>query len=124
MRLGGDGYADPTDETDTTTGNGFETGGNYHTYSVLRKFKWVCHGDKPCKRCARLHGKVYTMDEWNLIGIEPGWHKHCQCAFVEVDEKISSDHEIDMQINWGRPGDDVVNLLNPPEDDTWHFLDD
>ncbi|MDR3575342.1 MAG: hypothetical protein P4L50_15890 [Anaerolineaceae bacterium] len=122
MRLDGGGFADPSDETDTTTGNTIQVGQDMHstTYITIRKYKWVCHGDHPCETCQSFGGKVYTEDEWIMKGITPGWHKHCKCEFVEVDEKISADHDSRLYIMMHILEDNLpMDSIWDPEDGTW-----
>lgn len=52
-------------------------------------FKWVCHGEHPCKMCAVLDGTVKSLDEWRM-SIQPGFHEHCHCK-LEAEKSLEYD---------------------------------
>jgi len=100
---------------------------DYITYSFTTKAKWVCHGKHPCNDCFNMHGKVKTMEEWVAGGFLPGWHKHCNCSLVQVDEQVSSDHEVPQGpeyqgvVNaWGERV--IIDPVFDPWDGNWHHV--
>jgi hypothetical protein len=128
MRITWSGAWDASDEA---TEMSIETNPSGTGFSMTAKYKWICHGKHPCKHCEGYHGIVKTMEAWLMGGILPGFHKHCQCSLVRVDEKISSDQsdpitpqEVLKNTNWGGAWDALDTTLandnaQPPEDNSW-----
>ena len=112
-------------------------GNDVGAFIYTTKAKWVCHGDHPCKNCYNMHGIVKTMEEWISSGFMPGWHKHCKCSLVAVDEPISSDHSTPSIIGYtgvtegtdlGNPGlgnsgvGEGSSDPSDPIDNVWKFI--
>ncbi len=103
--------------------SGGSVGVDTSSHHVTQAYKWVCHGPHPCDECRHNAGKVKSLDDWRMTGYLPGWHYGCKCDLIPTNDGITaySDSAIGYQSFWS---ENSIGDPAPPEDNTWHFLDD